>query len=101
MLTLLENNFTSAPLHISCASTWVYKKLLYVEDAYQQNWIKNRLKREFLLRLESNSILDFYLTYKNFYPITFAELVVGIDIVLEYIAHHFIEKPINMNQPEF
>jgi hypothetical protein len=99
MLTILENNFTSAPLHISCASTWVYKKLLHIENSYQQNWIKNRLKRELLLRMESKSILEFYLTYKKFYSITFAELVVGIDIVLEYLAHHFVEKPINIEHP--
>jgi hypothetical protein len=100
MLHILENNFANAPVHVSCASTWVYKKLLYIDDAYQQSWIRNRLKRELLLRLESKSILDFYLTYKRFYKVTFAELVLGIDIVLEYLSHHFIPKPIHINYPE-
>jgi hypothetical protein len=89
MLSILENNFKYAPAHIACAAAWVHSKLEYMPQHQHVAWVQKRLKREHLLELDSAAILSYYLKYRDLYKVTFAQLVLGIDVVLEYINHYF------------
>ncbi len=97
MLTIIKNNFTHAPAYITCAAGWVQLQLTAVDEAQHLKWVATRLKREQLLALHNNDILAHYLGSKHQYNITFAELVLGIDIVLEYLYHIYTENTGNNN----
>jgi hypothetical protein len=92
MLYILENNFSNVPLHISCAAKWVESRLKTIPEDQQLKWVKKRLSRVALLELEQESIKEFHLTNEEACLATFAELVLGADIVLEYIYQQYTSK---------